>query len=1328
MLNLISTYRVQFHKDFSFKQLEKIIPYLQKLCVGTVYASPIFQCVPGSIHGYDGLNPNKINPEIGTLDQLKEISRQLKSADMFWLQDIVPNHMAFDCRNEWLMDVLEKGKESEYAEYFDIDWKEKLMIPFLECDVKDSIEKGVLTVVEENGRKYLKYYDSKYPLSKISSEKIEDVLESQHYRLCNWQETDSKINYRRFFTINGLICTNIQDDKVFEHYHSLVKELTHESIFDGLRIDHIDGLYDPTKYLQQLTEAVGEDIYVTVEKILQPGESLPKHWKAEGSTGYDFLSLVNNLFTQRISERIFTSFYQQLTNDYTPIQDHLLNKKALILNNHMKGELENLFHLFRESNIVDKRKFASIRIDDLKDAIAELLIHCPVYRFYGNKMPLDNNEVSALQNIFHNIRTNNPELNGAITLLEEALLKNPGHGNEERNERAAHFYKRLMQFTGPLMAKGVEDTLMYTYNSFIAHNEVGDQPSSFGITADDFHKAMQERQQHWPYSLNATATHDTKRGEDARARLNVLTNIADEWREKVNEWRKLNAQFSKDIDLNDEYFIYQALLGSYPLSKDHEQNFETRFHKYLEKVLREAKINSTWTSPNTEYENSVKSFASHLLNKQTPFWKSFEELLSKVIDFGIINSLSQVIFKFTCPGIPDIYQGCELWDLSFVDPDNRRPVDYSKRENLLNQITASDKDQLQLFEELWAKRKEGGIKLWLTFILLHLRKAEPELFTQGEYIPLKVEGQYKDNIIVFARKYRQIIYTVVLPLHLAEICKEQDTDLRKIDWKDTRFALPENTIAEWENAFLDEINLYKNQVAVTQLFSYMPFAILKGKVAEKNRSAGILLHITSLPSAFGIGDLGMEAKAFADFLHRANQRYWQLLPINPTSGEQCYSPYSAASAFAGYSLLISPEVLAKQSLLDTKDIENYKLENNGRTNYNEVEKKKIEILSKAYENFLSKETSKKDFNDFCLKESHWLDDYAMFNLLKSEYQQKPWHEWDKDLKLRKAGALKKFEVEKYEVLQEIKWIQFIFSQQWKSLKEYCNERNILLIGDLPIYVSYDSADVWANKEIFSLNENGNVTGVAGVPPDAFSDDGQLWGMPVFNWQKLKETNYKWWMERIKRNKELFDLIRIDHFRAFAEYWEVSAEDTTAKNGHWKPGPGSDFFEAVKLAIGELPFVAEDLGDVDDKVFSLRDEFNLPGMKVLQFAFDGDMPASVHIPHNHSKNFIVYTGTHDNNTTKGWFKEIDDDTRQRLNHFLGFEAREDNIHSILTRLAYSSVAKTVILPLQDILGLDETARMNIPASAENNWSWRLMPGQLSKEVEDMLKHLTWLYNR
>jgi 4-alpha-glucanotransferase len=654
-------------------------------------------------------------------------------------------------------------------------------------------------------------------------------------------------------------------------------------------------------------------------------------------------------------------------------------------------------------------------------------------------------------------------------------------------------------------------------------------------------------------------------------------------------------------------------------------------------------------------------------------------------------------------------------------------MDYEKREQWLNEFPEEADENF--FKKLWEERYSGKIKLWLIHQLLQWRKEEKDFLQKAEYIPLSVEGTYKDYVLAFARKHNQRLYIIAVSLHLAELSKAQGEKQNGIDWKDTSIVLPEKTAGEIESVFTKES--FKEKISVKNIFSGFPVALLRAQVKEHKRGAGILLHITSLPSPFGIGDLGQEAKAFAEFLYRSKQRYWQLLPINPTEAGQGNSPYSAISSKAGNPLLISPELLAKERLLDGNELKQSYLPQEPKAHYEKAEEIKNKLFDKAYNNFINGKFTQlqNEFEQFCSKEKGWLDDFALYAVLKKHNGGKPWYEWEDGFKKRSNEALQKFVNDNKQEISKTQWLQFIFFRQWKNLKEYCNNLNIQFIGDMPFYVSYDSADVWANKDIFELDESGNRTGMAGVPPDAFSAYGQLWGMPVFKLQVLKERNYDWWIERLRKNMELFDIIRLDHFRAFDEYWEVPAGETTAKNGEWKPGPGKDFFATVEKELGELPFIAEDLGDITETVYELRDAFHLPGMKVLQFAFGGDMPHSPHINHHHDQNFIVYTGTHDNNTTLGWYRtETDDEMKKRIGIYLGKVFNENEIHKDLSRLAYSSVAKTVILPMQDILGLDENSRMNRPSSGENNWAWRLMPGQLSDEAEHQLKEWTFTYDR
>lgn len=1405
MTNPVSTYRLQFHKGFNFNDFKKIFPYLKKLGVSTIYASPILESTPGSMHGYDGLNPHNIDPEIGTEEQLRWISQKLQDAGIQWLQDIVPNHMAFSSQNTWLNDILEKGARSIYAAFFDTSFTStffsgRLMIPFLGASLEETIEKGELKLAFKDDHFTLNYFDAAYPLnprsyasvlllpdknpdetmrqlinqledlemlddvklyalhwneiklqfaSMMKNEKVRALIDSnlieinlnpklilalaeeQHYRLCSYEETDCKINFRRFFTVNSLICLNIQNPEVFGTYHQKILEFVEEGVFQGLRIDHIDGLYDPTLYLEKLREYVGDETYIIVEKILGKGEGLPEQWPIQGTSGYDFLALVNNLFTNKNAEEEFNQFYQAFAGEQKPIQKQIREKKSLILRGHMAGELDNLYHYFLELNLATKKTLKNIQPEELKNAIGYLLAYCPVYRFYGNSFPLKEQEARQLQEIFVAIHKHKPELYLALILLEDVLLHPSAKNKNDLNGRTLLFYQRLMQFTGPLMAKGVEDTLMYTYNRFIAHSEVGDAPDAFGVSLEEFHRQMKEKQEKWPLSINATSTHDTKRGEGARARLNILSDLAEEWFETVKSWQQLNASLKTDHspDANDEYFIYETLIGTYPMPGEEEDNYRNRLQEYMVKALREGKKNSNWATENEKYEQATTSFIDKILEQQSTFWKSFTVFHQRIADFGIINSLSQVLLKFTCPGVPDVYQGCEFWDLSLVDPDNRRAVDYEKRMLALEKITG--KEALSA-EQLWETRYNGNIKLKLVQTLFNERKAAAEVFLRGKYIPLKIKGKYKENVFAFARNLGETWFITVVPLGLVEICEEQNADLKSINWKRTRIILPKEAPVAWANLLDNAAGSAKNEaIEVDELFGSLPYALLKMKQVISKRNAGILMHITSFPSAFGIGDLGPEATDFAEFLHQSKQQFWQLLPLNPTGPEQANSPYSSFSSIAGNALLISPQLLAKEGLLVKKELKKFYLPKTDSVDFKAAKEAKDQLFDLAYQNFCNGgfEELDKEFVGFCNDQAFWLEDFVLYSALKQRHESKAWYEWAEEYKNRVGKTLVQFSIENQNLLQKEKWLQFIFFKQWHQLKDLCHKRSIQLLGDLPFYISYDSADVWSHPELFSLDKNSNMIGVAGVPPDYFNADGQLWGMPVFRWDVMKANNYAWWVQRIRKNRELFDMLRLDHFRAFADFWEVPSAEKIAINGKWKIGPGSDFFKVIQQELGELPFVAEDLGEITEAVYQLRDKFNLPGMKVLQFAFGEDLPTSIHIPHNYPQNCFAYTGTHDNNTMAGWLiKDADPQTVKRLKQYLGRKISEESVHWDVIKLAYSSIAKTVIIPMQDVLGLDEKARMNTPASAEKNWVWRMQPGTINKMLQKKLRKLVLLYNR
>lgn len=503
------------------------------------------------------------------------------------------------------------------------------------------------------------------------------------------------------------------------------------------------------------------------------------------------------------------------------------------------------------------------------------------------------------------------------------------------------------------------------------------------------------------------------------------------------------------------------------------------------------------------------------------------------------------------------------------------------------------------------------------------------------------------------------------------------------------------------------------------------------------RSSGILLHPTSLPGRFGIGDLGIEAYRFADFLEEAGQKLWQVLPLNPTGYAD--SPYQCFSVFAGNPLLISLEKLLNQGLLAAADFEGAPAFPDNQVDYGLVLEFKLPLLRKAAHNFAASasRSDRAQFETFCRENTRWLNDYALFMAFKDAQQGAVWTQWEPQLAGRQPAALERWTETLAAEIAAQKYWQFEFSRQWQALKAYCHGRNIRIMGDIPIYVAHDSADVWAHRELFYLDEKGNPIKVAGVPPDYFSATGQLWGNPLYRWDALKKSGYRWWIDRFRASLSLLDAVRLDHFRGFEAYWEVPAGERTAINGRWVKGPGAEFFSALKAEFGQLPIVAENLGVITPEVEAIRNQFGLPGMSILQFAFGKDPQGPTFRPHNYPRELVAYTGTHDNDTTVGWWTSsgTEDSTRTeedvRVEHefakaFLGFGNEE--INWVFIRAILASVADTVLFPLQDVLGLGSEARMNLPGRPGGNWRWRFTADALTAQLAARLNGLTKLYDR
>mgnify|MGYP006293379043 FL=1 len=494
------------------------------------------------------------------------------------------------------------------------------------------------------------------------------------------------------------------------------------------------------------------------------------------------------------------------------------------------------------------------------------------------------------------------------------------------------------------------------------------------------------------------------------------------------------------------------------------------------------------------------------------------------------------------------------------------------------------------------------------------------------------------------------------------------------------------------------------------------------------RGSGLILHVTSLPSPFGIGDLGPGAYRAVDFMHRAGQAFWQILPLTPTSGINGHSPYSSISAFAGNTLLISPELLAEEGLISPGDLPPTPADES-IVDYQEAEDSKQRLVNLAHAALPANHLLNEEFARFCAREKDWLDDFALFCAAKETFDHRSWSQWPAEIRDRQETALADLARKRAWDIEKIKFSQFLFFRQWVRLKDYANQKCIQIIGDLPIYVSYDSAEVWAQPEQFKLDEQGTPVTVAGVPPDYFSSTGQLWGNPVYNWERMANNGFSWWIQRLKHTFELYDIVRIDHFRGFVGFWEVPYGEKTAVNGWWTEAPATKFFRTLLKRFPCLPIIAEDLGEITPDVREVMHLFGFPGMKVLVFAFYEDNPLHPFLPHTYERNCVAYTGTHDTNTVLGWLhNETDPKTRQRLYRYLGRELPDHEIPWELIRLAMGSVADKAIFPMQDVLGMGQETRMNLPSTTLANWSWRVGSEKLSSGLADALADMAATFGR
>ncbi|MBL1173619.1 MAG: malto-oligosyltrehalose synthase [Pantanalinema sp. GBBB05] len=924
-----ATYRIQFHKDFPFEAARKIIRYLADLGVSDLYASPIFKARAGSTHGYDVVDHTQFNPELGTSEQFETLVNELQKFQMGWLQDIVPNHMAYDSENPYLMDVLENGANSEFCDFFDIEWNHayevfrgKVLAPLLGNFYGECLENGEIQLVYDESGLGINYYALKLPvriesysqfitqnlgqlarslgrkhpdfikllgalylIKSISVETkgrerydqitfvkgllwelynqnpeikdffdsniilfngevgkpesfnlLDSLLSDQFYRLSFWKVGAEEINYRRFFTVNELISVKVEEPKVFHKTHSLVEELVKSQKVTGLRIDHIDGLYNPTQYLERLQEKVG-DVYITVEKILELKEDLPSLWKIQGTSGYESLNYINSIFCQVKYEQKFQAIYSSFTNIRTPYEELVAEKKRLIIERNLAGDVYNLAQKLKGIS-GRMRQGGDFTAYGLTKALTEVLALFPVYRTYISSSEVSEVDRAYIQTTIEQAKERVPLLFKELNFIEQLLLHdNETSLTEDQKAEQLHFVMKLQQLTGPLMAKGVEDTLLYIYNRLLSLNEVGGNPGHFGISLEAFHEFNLKKCDRWLHSMNATATHDTKRGEDVRARLNVISEIPEEWENQLQKWSELNRQHKLRIngkfvpDRNDEYFLYQTLIGAFPFNQAEFPEFIERIKNYMIKAIREAKVHTAWLRPDQAYEEGYLKFVEQVLadDSSNEFFQVFCQFQQRVAEYGIFNSLSQVILKNTMPGVPDLYQGCELWDLSLVDPDNRRPVDYDQRISYLEEVKLKiAQDSLALLNELFSSKEDGKIKLFLTTQVLQARKNYFDLFQKGDYQPIKVSGKFANHIVAFSRSYQNQVAIVLIPRFLTQIIQPGEFPLGQEIWQDTQIELNQEMPSSWQNAITLQGIQGSNALLVGEILEHFPVALLVG--------------------------------------------------------------------------------------------------------------------------------------------------------------------------------------------------------------------------------------------------------------------------------------------------------------------------------------------------------------------------------------------------------------------------------------------------------------------------------------------------------------------
>jgi len=877
-----ATYRVQLNRDFGFSQTAAIAPYLHALGISHLYCSPFLKARAGSSHGYDIVDHNALNPELGSREDFNRLSEVLKRHGMGLILDLVPNHMGVGGNdNPWWLDVLENGPASEYAEFFDIDWQPakpelaaRVLLPLLEDHYGKVLEASLLQLQFDanRGQFSIAYHEHRFPIDPRSYplvlrpaldsltrglgashtacskcqeligrfealpprwqiapeqrrtrqydketaklelvtacatheelrreladqvqrfngrtaepgdfEALHELLEQQAYRLAFWRVAADEINYRRFFDINTLAGLRMERPEVFEATHRLVLELIRQDRLHGLRLDHPDGLYDPASYFARLramtTTALGPSdrgpLYTVAEKILARDEPLPPDWHVHGTTGYEFANLLGGLFVHPDGKRPLTRLYRRFTGRLGSFEDLVYECKKLVMHSLLAGELQVLANLVDRFSEADRRT-RDYTLNALRDALQEFVACLPVYRTYLSEAGATDQDRSYIHQALTAARRRSPSADLTVFDFLEQLFTQAANGEAPE---IVPFVMKLQQYSAPVMAKGLEDTSLYVDNRLLALNEVGGNPRDFGTAIGEFHDENLLRARQWPHSMLTTSTHDTKRSEDVRARLAVLSELPDLWQKRVSVWSRIHRRHKREVhgellpSRNDEYLLYQTLVGAWPPgAASAPGDFAGRIEAYMIKAVREAKRHTSWLSPNAEYETALTGFVRGVLGSRR-FLADFLPFQQQVARLGLLNSLSQTLIKLTAPGVPDIYQGCETWNFTLVDPDNRRPVDFAHLQSQLQSLIELEQTAppAELPPTLRNMADDGRAKLFVTMRTLRCRAAAPSLFRDGDYRPLATDGPRAAHLVAFARTLGSRQLVIVAPRWMSRL-------------------------------------------------------------------------------------------------------------------------------------------------------------------------------------------------------------------------------------------------------------------------------------------------------------------------------------------------------------------------------------------------------------------------------------------------------------------------------------------------------------------------------------------------------------------------------